>query len=472
MEKKLAKLIIAGLAAVVLLAAALIIVNNISVHRDNGVKVFVNKNPEDIKVLDVANRSGVYEITAQDDGYVFDDMPANIVDQEGFFELMNHSCAFGSLRTVEEEAADLSIYGLDNPSALVKVTYNDGKEFYLTIGDKERVSGNYYGMVDDDKNVYLFAEEDVLYFLLRKQDYISNVVTPDLMVTSPLSAVRDVTFSGTALEKPITIEAVTENKPEVALAAKSFGPATHIVKLKGTYELDQSYGIEILGSLMGIRATDVVAYNVSDEDYSLLGFDEPYMQVDFSLKNGTDYIADYQLKLVPYGNQFMASMLGSGIIFLIDPPAFVNIDYTKLCMRWFLAPLRSDLESLTVEFDGQTFVYTSGTKDKQIWAKVNGQEMDPELFFSFYRLVTSAAADGKYLEDTTNEGEPLMTITYKYADGVKQPDVMKMYQGSVRRVNVEVNGVTEFDMKESFVDAVKNACYNTVAGLPIEENWQ
>ncbi|MCQ2512001.1 MAG: DUF4340 domain-containing protein, partial [Lachnospiraceae bacterium] len=326
--------------------------------------------------------------------------------------------------------------------------------------------------VDDDKNVYLFSFVYVLYFYLRTQDCLSTVVTPELMVSSPLSAIRDVTFSGTALQKPITIEAVTADKPEVALAAKSFGPATHIVKLKGTYELDQSYGIEMLGSLLGIHATEVVAYNVSDADYSLLGFDTPYMQVDFSLQNGTDYIADYQLKLVPYGSQFLASMTGSGIIFLIDPPAFVRIDYTKLCMRWFLAPMRSDLESLTVDFDGQTFVYTSGSEDKKIWAKVNGQEMDPELFFSFYRLVTSAAADGKYLENTVNEGEPLMTITYKYADGIKQPDVMKLYPGSVRRVNVEVNGITEFDMKESFVEAMKNACYNSVAGLPIEENWQ
>ncbi|MCQ2530510.1 MAG: DUF4340 domain-containing protein [Lachnospiraceae bacterium] len=472
MEKKLVKLIIGGLAAVVVLVAALIVVNSISVNRDSGVKVFVDKAPEEITELYVANTTGGYKIYAEDDGYVFDDMPANIVDQEGFFELMNHSCAFGSLRTVEEDAADLSIYGLDNPTAMVKVIFNDGKEFNLSLGDKERVSGNYYGMVEDDKNVYLFAEEDVLYFYLRKQDYISTVVTPELMVSSPLSAVRDVTFSGTALEKPITIEAVTADKPDVALAAKSFGPATHIVKIKGTYELDQSYGIEMLGSLLGIHATDVVAYNVSDDDYSLLGFDNPYMQVDFSLKNGTDYIADYQLKLVPYGNQFMASMLGSGIIFLIDPPSFVSIDYTKLCMRWFLAPMRSDLESLTVEFDGQSFVYTSGSVDKEIWTKVNGQEMDPELFFSFYRLVTSAAADGKYLEDTVNEGEPLMTITYKYADGTKQPDVMKLYPGSVRRVNVEVNGITEFDMKESFVETMKNACYNSVAGLPIEENWQ
>ena len=48
---------------------------------------------------------------------------------------------------------------------------------------------------------------------------------------------------------------------------------------------------------------------------------------------------------------------------------------------------------------------------------------------------------------------------------------MNLYSGSVRRVNVEVNGVTEFDMKASFVDAMINAIQNILAGEPIEENW-
>lgn len=471
MEKRLLKIIVICASIVAVLIAALIVVNSITTDKKTTVKVFIEKDAEDIKKVEVVNQYGAFEVTAQDDGFVFDDMPANIVDQEGFYEFMQSSCAFGSLKTIEENAKDLALYGLEEPSAVVKVTFIGGKEFTLIIGDKEKVSGNYYGMVNDDKNVYLFAEEDVLYFLVPKTTYISNVVTPELVVSSPLSAIKDITFSGSALEKPITIEAVTKDNPEVELAAKSFGAPTHIVKLKGTYALDQTYGIEILGSVLGIKAVDIVGYNVSEADLSSLGFDNPFMQVDFALKNGTDYIADYQLKLVPFGEQYMASMKDSGIVFLIDPPAFVGIDYTKLCLRWFLSPLRSDLESLTVEFDGQKFVYTTGQNGKDIWAKVNGQEMNPELFFSFYRLVTGASADGKYLQDTTNTGAPLITITYKYNDGVKPDDVMNIYAGGVRRVNVEVNGVTEFDMRETFVDALKNACQNTLTGQPINENW-
>ncbi len=472
MEKKLLKLIIAGLAVIAVFAAALIVVNNIGRNTESGVTVFVSKNPEDIKTINVKNSYGSYEIHTEDEGYVFDDMPANIIDSEGFYELMFHASGYGALKTISANPSDLSVFGLKEPQAAVDVEFNDGEKFRLLLGDKEKVSGNYYGMANNDKSVYLFSSEDVEYFLLPKIAYISLAVTPELAVTSPLSAIRDITFSGSAFEKPITVQAVTDKNPALALEAKSFGPATHLVKLKGTYELDQTYGIEMLGSVLGIKALEVAGYNLTDEDLVKLGFDAPYVQVDFSLQNGTDYIADYQLKLVPYGEYYMASMKGSGVAYLIEPPAFVGLDYSKLCMRWFLSPLRTDLESLTVEFDGQSFVYTSGEKaDGNIYATVNGKEMDRDLFFSFYRLVTSAAHDGKYLEDTSNEGSPLMTITYKYKIDGKQDDVMKLYKGSVRRVNVDINGVTEFDMLSSYVEAVKTACAHTLVGEAIEEDW-
>ena len=472
MEKKLEKLIIIGLAVCAVLVAALIVVSNISSNTETSVKVFIDRKPGEIESVKVSNGYGSYEVYAEDDGYVFDDMPANIVDEEGFFEFMNHSCAFGALRTVEENAADLSIYGLDNPMSIVNVTFNDGEKFNLRVGAEERVSGNYYCMVNGDPNVYLFAEEDVLYFLVRKQTYISMQVTPALQVSSPLTAIRDITFSGSALEKPITVKAVTDSDPETQRIARSFGAATHIVEIKGVYELDQTYGIEILGSVMDITALEVVGYNVSDNDLTTLGFDDPYMQVDFSLKNGTDYIADYQLKLVPYGEYFLANMKDSGVIFLINAPAFAAIDYTKLCMRWFLSPLRDDLTDVTVEFGSEKYVFTSWTDDDgNIQAAVNGAHVDTDLFFSFYRLVTSAASDGLYLEDVTDESPRLMTITYNYKDPEKPADVMNLYSGSVRRVNVEVNGIIEFDMRASFVDTMITACRNIVNGQPFEENW-
>jgi hypothetical protein len=140
-------------------------------------------------------------------------------------------------------------------------------------------------------------------------------------------------------------------------------------------------------------------------------------------------------------------------------------------LRWFLSPLRLDLASLVVSFGGETYTYQSGKNDDGTqYAFVNGKAMDIDLFYSFYRLVTSAASDGLYLADAVATGNPLMTITYTYLDPDKSPDVMTLYEGGRARVDVDVNGTIEFDMKASFVDVMELACRHTVTGEPIEEN--
>ena len=473
MKKKLLVWNLIALGVLLALGAVYLMLTANPVSADSGVVVFIEKDPTDIQTLDVTNATGSYEVSAEDGGYVIADIPASIVNVEGFYELMYHASAFGALKRVEANPRDLSKYGLDEPQASILVAFTDGETFSMQIGAEEVVSGNYYGQVEGDKAVYLFSGEDMTYFLCRKEAYISLQVTPVLAVSSPLSAIRDVTFSGAMLEKPLTIQAVTDDNPEVKLTAMSFGPATHILRMKGVYELDQTYGIEILGSLFDIEAQDVVGYNLSDADFSKLGFDNPTMVVDYGMKNGTEDVTDMRLSLVALSNgQYLINLEGAPVVYLIDKPAFVDVDYTKLMLRWFLAPLRLDLASLSVSFDGKTYTYESGKRDDGTqYAYVNGREMDVELFYSFYRLVTSAASDGQYLPDATASGSPLMTITYTYLDADKSPDVMTLYAGGTRRVNVDVNGVIEFDMRASFVDAMKLACAHTVTGEGVEENW-
>lgn len=63
-----------------------------------------------------------------------------------------------------------------------------------------------------------------------------------------------------------------------------------------------------------------------------------------------------------------------------------------------------------------------------------------------------------------------MTITYHYTQG-KADDVITLYSGSTRRVNVFVNGVCEFAMKDSFVERVRQALPAIRAGESFDLNW-
>ena len=101
----------------------------------------------------------------------------------------------------------------------------------------------------------------------------------------------------------------------------------------------------------------------------------------------------------------------------------------------------------------------------------NGQTVDTELFRALFRLITSAAHDGNYLGALTPQGSPVLQIRYGYRDEAKQDDLMQLYTGDARRVNVFVNGSGEFAMKDTFVERVEQACQDLLAGNAIEENW-
>ena len=55
---------------------------------------------------------------------------------------------------VEENAKDLSVYGLDEPTATVKTYYSDGSEVDIIIGSQAPVDQTYYCMTNESDTVY------------------------------------------------------------------------------------------------------------------------------------------------------------------------------------------------------------------------------------------------------------------------------------------------------------------------------
>ena len=276
------------------------------------------------------------------------------------------------------------------------------------------------------------------------------------------------------LDRPVTIESVAAGDEEVRTLARSFGAATHIVRGAGVYELDQTYGLTVLEPLCGLTAQAIVAYGLSAQQEDEM-FAEPYMQVAFDYKNGGDTAEHFVLRFLPAaedGSLFYANAQGSGVVYVIERKAFFDISYEKLLLRWFLSPLLMDVTGVTVVDGARTYAFAVDNTDaKNPVVTLDGAPLDVELFRSFYQLLGSAANDGTYLgEQPAPEGTAAMTITYHYGDG-KADDVMALYPGESRRVNVYVNGVCEFAMRDAFVQRVQEALSALEAGESFDINW-
>ena len=94
-----------------------------------------------------------------------------------------------------------------------------------------------------------------------------------------------------------------------------------------------------------------------------------------------------------------------------------------------------------------------------------------DAFRTYYTLVISAENDGERLQNPSVRGEPLLTVEFTYRDKEKPKDTMKIYKGSVRRVFVEINGETEFAMRENYLSCVKQATEAMLRGDKFSTDW-
>jgi hypothetical protein len=419
------------------------------------------------------NAHGTMDVAFDGEGYVVDDIPAELVDMRAFIDLLTSCGKIHALRTVASTSRELQLYGLAEPGARAEITYADGSALTLLIGDVERITGGTYFRVEDDPSVYLMAAERGASFLWPKEAYIDHLVTPRLALSSPLSALLDVTFVGGGLTAPVTVEAVASGDPDVVRAAISFGAPTHIVRGSGTYELDQTYGVEIMGSLLGLSAYEIVGYNLGHEEIMAFGFDRPTMRVAFGLKNGTDVeVEHYDLVLLHKDDAYYVTCNDNGVIYAVGEPAFYHVAYDRLLVRWFLSPLLTDVRAIEINSgdEAYTFVITGETSaEKEVTC--NGEPLDIDRFRTLYRLLTSAAHDGRLLEGVVIGGAPLLRFTYHYLDAQKQPDVLELYPGDARRLYVRVNGVTELAMRETYLLRVQEALSILWTEDPIQTDW-
>ncbi len=471
--KGLLKALLMMTAAVLVLAAVfLTLLFTPTVQVSQGV-VLTAVEPVEISSVQVQNATGKYRYYYENDGYVLDDIPGTLVDLDAFIAFMTDCGQLSAAEKVGE--GDLARYGLDTPAATVDLQFFEGNPLHITFGTQEKISGDYYVAAEGFPGVYLMRGAMAEPFFRPKTQVIRKLVTPALGVSSPLSAIRDITFTGGPLEKPVSIQATSGGDADVRKAALSFGTATHLVRGVGCFQLDQTYGVEMLGSLFAIPGKDLVGYQLTQAQTDALGFRTPWMTVEYDMVNGPSASQEHCVLEIARqeDGSFYAMQKGSGLVYQIDPQPFMGIQYDKLLLRWFCSPMLMDVAAITVEGGGAAYRFAvDNTDGKNPVVTSDGNPVDTQLFRSFFRLVTSAAHDGNYLGQLPSpQGEAVLTLTYEYNSPGKAPDVLAFYPGQVRRAQVFVNGAGEFAIKDQFITRVLEACPRLLAGEPIEEKW-
>ena len=109
-------------------------------YASEGMKVDITVTVED--------GSTTYEYDAEPDPGKFE------YDASMFRSMMYTLTSISAKSLVEENAKDLSIYGLDQPTAVIKTYYTDGREIDIILGSMAPVDNDYYCMTSESSNVY------------------------------------------------------------------------------------------------------------------------------------------------------------------------------------------------------------------------------------------------------------------------------------------------------------------------------
>ncbi|MDR2630459.1 MAG: hypothetical protein LBC60_06005, partial [Spirochaetaceae bacterium] len=276
------------------------------------------------------------------------------------------------------------------------------------------------------------------------------------------------------------ISAVKEDSEEDMRIASSFGAASHLIRSPVLHEIDQKECIDVFSSLTGLLNIEVFAYNLSDKELAELGFDHPWVMAEYDYKRSEEEEPlRIVLRVARNREGYLLIRDDQRVIHRIENKAFISTAYEKLVMRWFLTPFITDLESIRIILGqdtgptaGQAFVIRlSGEDNPSLTVALDGKPLDIELFRKFYRLLISASNDGVLLEQPVPEGPPLLGVTFAYRDRKKKDDVMIFTRGTLRRLKVTVNGVTEFSMLERYLPVTTTALEALADGRDFSTDW-
>ncbi len=485
--KKNIRIMIISVAAVVILVAMLLILMNLPSSDGDGTSstassssISLNETTsDDVSKVEVKNNSDSYTVeVGNSDSYSVEGLEGFELNTTAITALKSDSAGVAATQVVEEQAEDLSIYGLNSPKAEATITYKDGETISLAVGNEAAGNAGTYVTVNSENKVYLFNSAKVDTFSYPLLEYVSKDITPsqeeavaaanggevssseDGQTQTPQFA--KMTLSGTVREEPIVVE------PAAAIS----GISQYTITSPKQKEADYTKISEYVGAIYGLTADEVAAINPTDADLETYGLKEPYSKI----------VADFDIGTVTLlasapdeeGNVYVMNGDRTNVVYLLEAETltWLNATYSDLASKLLFTPNIKDVKTMTVTTPDKTYVFnlTSVTDEDNensftTTITYEGKELDEDIFKDYYQNMISASCDVEATEQPT--GDPIFSVKYEYTDSSRTPDVVEYYDAGSRRVFISFNGVCDWMTVSKYVDKMVQDSEKVINGEEI-----
>ena len=442
-----------------------------------------------ISKITIKNEDGVLNIVRTEKGSADTDGTWEIEELDGINQngtavkaCVNICSSLAGRQLVEENASDLSKYGLSEPAAKITVSSDNEADSVFLIGDEIPTGGYRYIVRQGSSTVYTALLANINYFLQDIYYFCSTslVYTPS---QENWPTIDRLTIKRQDIDYDIVFVSVDENDAPIGLVSTQ-------VMIKPVYAgLNITSSAAVTHGIWGLTAEKAVVIHPTEEDFAQYGLDDPFCTVildssaeDYTLKVGdpiyatdangeeTTTVSGYYCYINAQGADCIYSIPAANCVWAYFLPG--DIIAGQMVMNYIM-----DLDGITVEGNGKTYQadITAVKKDEEAGieevfeVKINSQDIDEQLFKNWYVFWLECPTTETYFEPLSDTDTLYCTVTLSRQDGTEQ--VVKFYQTSGRRLIVEIDGNVGYKIPINYIDTLISNMENVTQGKNVVETY-
>ncbi len=384
--------------------------------------------------------------------YTMQEYPNEALSNDVTDELAEQCCYVTALKVVDKSGERYDEYGLDEPRATASIVFSDGSEETLYFGNDAPDNKGIYFYSERSKNVYLVQEDTVNMFFTDILDMFPKVLSTS-MTTDEI--VESVNISGTFADYEITI-----------------GPTDNIAN-NSTYIIEAPYrelcsydALSSFGSVIfGMTAETVIAVEVSEDELSEYGLDEPYMDIEVvgDIGNSAHILVSEQDE----NGSFYIMKYGATIVYQmsVDDVTWYNLTYRDFLDESVINPNMDYITEIDISTEDESYRYdfirtTTLNDNYEEIVNTEVQYNNEEVLYTNISLFVNNVASitrGSELPESIDDCTEIFSITYTFEDednDITMSDTMKLYKTSDDLIIVVLNDITEGYTDAEYVQKV------------------
>ncbi len=399
----------------------------------------------DVKIIQNKDADGTiaYEYEVSPDPGKFE------YDSSKFRSMLYTISSISAVKLVEENAKNLSDYGLDEPTATVRTYYSDGSQVDIIIGSQAPVDDNYYCMTSESNAVYTIGSYVDSLLVRRPIEYRDITLFPAYTEDDIYTNINHVTLTErdgscieTVLDTNLDNEYNTEGSQYVMLQP---------YQVSGNDTTIKSYIMDVVSTL----ALGSIIKDIDEAEYAEYGLDKPAKleMTDISGNSVSLLIGD----LCPNADYTYCMLEGTNTLITCTSSAFewMGLSYVQLMLRTVWSYNIEDLQAVNIDVDGDKYEMlvehyvkknANGNDADGVTGTLNGEEITKEtnvrrLYIKclYFRIVDNLTEDEK---KECAKAEPYATITIKLQRG--ESHTLELIRMSDRKYAMRLDGEMEY----------------------------